>query len=382
MKLARTGLLLCALLLAAAPIFAVTPPAVSPMVPPGAPAATAALDGSIAGPPDGQLSATELLLFAGLVLVGSVGSVLCSGAEMGGYSINRVRLSLRTSGDRPEPNALTLRREVENAPRFLAVLLVGNNLFNYLVSVGLTAYLHDRGYGELGITIITIFLVTPVTFVLLDTLPKEVFRSEADTVMYRVAPLLRALRMLLTFSLILPAIQALAHSIASLFGGAGASAQSARDRIATLLKEGARHGVLTDHQITLLDRALALREATVADEMIPWARTASIPAAWEPARALDFVAARGWSRYPVVDARGRLAGVVDQFDLCLSPNSRPADLAKPACLLEEHLSVREGLVRLMQAGTAMAVVVRGGKPVGIVTAKDLVEPLTGELKAW
>ncbi|HZW05487.1 MAG TPA: CBS domain-containing protein, partial [Phycisphaerales bacterium] len=57
-------------------------------------------------------------------------------------------------------------------------------------------------------------------------------------------------------------------------------------------------------------------------------------------------------------------------------------LMKPAVRLAAGVPVRDAMKRLMGAGERMAVVVENGRPIGLVTMKDLVEPLTGELRAW
>jgi CBS domain containing-hemolysin-like protein len=51
--------------------------------------------------------------------------------------------------------------------------------------------------------------------------------------------------------------------------------------------------------------------------------------------------------------------------------------------LRGDLHVREALTVLRDAGVPMGVVLGpGGKPAGLVTPKDLIEPLTGPLAAW
>ncbi len=337
--------------------------------------------------PDLVLSASEVLGYCALSLAGLIGSALCAGGEMGCYSVNRVRLNLRARAAALEPGsdepARVLADELEHPARLLAVLLVGYNLFSYFLSLGLTALLEARGYTEWLIIILSTVLIGPVLFVLIDTLPKEVFRAEADTLTYAIARPVRWFRLLLTATLILPAVQAAARLASRLLGGADDSAiPSARERMAALLKEGVRHGTLSESQATLLDRAMALRDTTVRDEMTPWARVHRLTLDTDPARALEVAATAGFSRYPVVDARGQVAGVVEHLDLCLRPGVPLAQIMKAATLLSPGLSVRAALLQLSQAESPLAVVVEAGRPLGVATAKDLVEPLTGELAAW
>ncbi|MCK4626739.1 MAG: CBS domain-containing protein, partial [Phycisphaerae bacterium] len=56
---------------------------------------------------------------------------------------------------------------------------------------------------------------------------------------------------------------------------------------------------------------------------------------------------------------------------------------KPVLTLTEDLGVIEALVRLQQRREVMGFVVSSsGEYVGLVTIKDLVEEIVGELKEW
>ncbi|MFN0010787.1 MAG: CNNM domain-containing protein [Phycisphaerales bacterium] len=337
--------------------------------------------------PDLVLSGSEVLGYCALSLAGLIGSALCAGGEMGCYTVNRVRLNLRARAAALDPGsdeaARVLAAELEHPARLLAVLLVGYNLFSYFLSLGLTALLEARGYTEWLIIILSTVLIGPVLFVLIDTLPKELFRAEADTLTYAIARPVRWFRVLLTATLVLPAVQATARFASHLLGGGDDSAiPTARERMAALLKEGVRHGALSESQVTLLDRAMALRDATVRDEMTPWPRVHKLPLDTEPRRALELACAAGSTRFPVVDARGQVVGVVNHLDLALQPGRTLADLMQPPVFLSPGLSVRAALLQLSETDSPLAVVIADGRPVGVATAKDLVEPLTGELAAW
>lgn len=324
-----------------------------------------------------------------LALVGLAGAALCAGGEMGAYSVNRVRLALRVRGDggKPDRAAAVLAAELEQAPRLLATLLIGYNVFSYANSIGTTALLQARGYGEVAIIALNVLVIAPVLFVLADSLPKELFRAQADRLTYAIARPLKWLRLFLTWTLVLPMVQWLARRLAALVhGGDEAAVQSARERIASLIKEGAEDGAISQSQVTMLDRAFALRETTVGDEMVPWAKVHKIVSTTGRANVIEQMAARPVSRFPVIDQRGQVLGVVDFLKVMLEPGKTPVELAAKAVTLNARLPVREALVRLSAAGTGLAIVTADGaatsKPLGIVTAKDLVEPLTGELKAF
>src|SRR5436309_2136726 len=136
-----------------------------------------------------------------LVLVGTLGMGVASGVEMGSYALSRVRLNVRADW-----RARVLRRELERPDRLLATLLIASNLFSYLGAMGLTNLLARAGLSDWQIVLVNTLILTPVLFVFAESLPKELFRIEADRLTYAFAGPLAAFRWILTVTGILPAV--------------------------------------------------------------------------------------------------------------------------------------------------------------------------------
>ena len=79
---------------------------------------------------------------------------------------------------------------------------------------------------------------------------------------------------------------------------------------------------------------------------------------------------------------GQVAGVVSVLDLLLHPQKPLEDLLQEPVVIESELRVHAAMARLRDNHASMAVIHDGNKPIGIVTMKDLVEVLVGELTAW
>lgn len=327
----------------------------------------------------------ELLLLVLLFLIGAAGSMFFSGSETGLYVLNRVRLKLRV--ERRERQALILQNELDNSSRLLVNLLIGNNMMNQLASFAATslfAALHIGAWLEI---LITAAVLTPILFVFCETLPKELFRSHSDRWTYRLADVIRGFRLLYTVTLLSPIVSALSAGLIRLSGqqrGVLAEQQQEAERreVAALLKEGAGAGLLTDRQVTLLDRALSLRDLRVAAEMVPWSQVVVAAADADTDAVARQTARRGFTRLPAVDRGGRVIGVINSVDVLLNPGTPVRKFLEPAAHVRPETTVRETMQRLKQERAAMAIVERHGRPVGIVTVKDLVEPLIGELAAW
>jgi putative hemolysin len=311
-----------------------------------------------------------------LSLLGVACSAMWSGVETGCYTLNRVRLSVRAS--RSDPAAVRLQRSLNSPDSLLATLLVGNNISNYLGALGATAFLGGIGFAESEIVVVNTLVLTPLILVFCESLPKEVFRRAADTLTYRLAgPLEHATRLLRLVGVV-PLVVWFGRIMGRLAGlSSSAELVDSRERVATLLKEGSASGAISDTQSTLIDRATQFTRAIVGDEMIPWNRVRTIALDTPPGQAAAAVVSAGHAAFPLVDRAGRLRGIARAIDVLLEP-AAPLDHHRiDPVFVREETRVVEALRMLQAAGQTLAIVERQGRPVGIVTVKDLVEPLVG-----
>lgn len=326
------------------------------------------------------MSTTETIAWLALMLLGIGASACFSGVEVGCYSLNRLRLNLRARRTPPDYAARMLHAEIDKPDRLLSTLLIGNNAVNYLAALAVTALLESTGRGPGWIAAVNTLLLTPMVFVLGEAVPKELFRVEADRLTYLFAPPLSALRWLLTVTGVLPLVSGVIRLTEKLAKLKREDISDARQRIAMLISEGAGSGALSESQTTLVDRALVLKRVRVGDEMVPWSKVRSIPADAGAAAAIRIIGPRSHARVPVLDRAGRVAGFVRQVDLHTRAHEPLSALLTPPVKLTRQMPVLEGLLMLWQSRSGVGVVEdAAGRPVGLVTARDLVEPLTGEL---
>jgi len=324
-----------------------------------------------------------LALWIATSLVGVAGSAACSGIETGIYRVGRLRLNARAAARPPIHAARALQRELDHPDRTLTALLVCNNAFNYLGSLGVAGLLTLASLSESAIIVLQALVLTPLLLVFAESLPKEVFRQNADRLAERAVWVLVALRLAATISLALPIVLAIARGVARLLGVSRQRAlASPRERVATMLKSASAEGAFSGVQSNLADRALAFGAATVALEMVPWTAVHKIPADIPRDRLAPLLARTPHARYPVVDATGRVLGVLDQLDAHLRPGVGVRALIQDVPRVSPADSAHEALITIRAARARLAIVERHGRPVGMVTPKDLFEPLVGELESW
>jgi len=323
------------------------------------------------------------IVFFGAVAVAGIASAgLLAGLETGMYSLSQVRLSIRAA--RGDAASARLAREYARPRRLLSTLLVANAIAGWIASLGVSQILDSLGFGPLEAVLLDLALLVPLVFLFGEVLPKDLFRVHADRWMPAFSGFLVVLRVVLTVTLVVPAVTALGALATRIFGGAEAGERrEARARVAALLAEGAGAEGLSELQLGFADRVFTMREITVGQEMRPWKGIAALAIGAAPRERAQAFLAVGASRLPVVDAGGRVAGFVAAVDHFARPNEPTAKLLRPAIVLAPQVSALEAIGRMRRERARLAIVAeRPERPLGIVSLKDLVEPLVGDLAAW
>lgn len=324
---------------------------------------------------------TDLYIGISLTVVGVLMSALYSGLETGLYTINKVRLDVRaTSG---LANARRLLALVNHPTRMLAVLLVCNNIANFLASYGAARILDATSLGTWIVICVNALVMIPILFIFGEVLPKDLFRTNTDTWTYKWSGPLSVTDKLLWWTGIVPIVSSIGSLAQKLLGSESTFQPSPRRRFGLLFKEGLDGGILSDEQITLADRVLSMRSLTVRSEMIPWHRVTCMGIDVKQSMRQSMIRNMKHTRIPVTNKKGRVQGVLPVLSALLEPASPTQPMLIKPLFLSQETPVRDALQQVRESGVAMAIITNANnKPLGIVTLKDLVEPLVGELSAW
>lgn len=337
------------------------------------------------------ISTFELCIWIVLCAVMVFLSGVFSGAETGLYSINTTRL--RLEAHQKNRRALRLQEILRDRAAFLFTVIFGTNMANYLAPVCLTIIfvrsLTGRSPDEVErlAELYTTLILTPVVFVFGEAVPKNVFNRNADRYMLLFSRFLRWAHRFCEISGIIwlqRKFSELAFRGLSSSGGAGAPVQSRLD-VYQMLRESAAEGALTLTQVAILERIGRLRGLRVSAVMVPFYQIVQLQADADRTTAEPVLRISRFSRLPVFGSdRRRIIGVVHVLDLLTSPPGRTAlDLMRSPVEITPETRVIDALARLQREFRRMAIIVDGrGQCLGIVTVKDLVEEIVGELKAW
>jgi putative hemolysin len=324
----------------------------------------------------------QWLLWAAVLVVAMALSALYAAAELSIYVVNKLRLDLRAEAG--EKTARRLRGMLSDFNGLLAVLLTGSNFSNYFATFAISTMFIMSGAGE-NAEWYTLALATPLLFVLAESVPKSVSQHMGDVLAYRLAGLLWATRWVCTAIGVAPLVRAIASATTRAVQrrrGAAASPLG-HEGFAAIMAEGQASGVLTHFQSVMADRVMHVANVRLGDVMIPMEKVACIGPDATGQQMLAMVKEHNYSRFPVRAADGSIVGVLHIHDL-LAGDEAPDPSKLPAPLkLPFFMTVPDGLYHMQVSAARLAVVTDDrARPMGIVTIKDLVEEIVGEIEEW
>ena len=320
-------------------------------------------------------AAWAAVLVAGTALTG----IYC-GLETGIYVLNKLRLDLRA--EEGIKQAGRLKGLMDNYNSLLVVLLVGTNLSTYAATFAVSAMFVMFGAKD-NAEWCTIAAATPILFIFGESVPKNVFQRLAERLVYKLSWFLSASKFVFTITLICPIVRGFSWLLMRMTPGTRGAVPAKHDGFAGIVAEGRASGVLTHFQSVMADRVMQISRVTLADVMVPLKSAVSAPLDITSEQLVQLVRGHAYSRLPLLDAAGSVAGILDIYEVLLSDGGPPPrELATSALELPGDMGVTDALYRMQRGRINMAVVRAGGVHAGIVTIKDLVEEIVGELEAW
>lgn len=329
---------------------------------------------------------TVVLLLVGL-LVAIVLSGFFSGCETGVYCLNRLRL--RVASEEGMPAAQRLEQCMRRPEDLVITTLLGTNVADYLATVSITALLLVSHVGEGLAEVYATAIVTPLILVFGGIIPKDWFRREANRLMQALVLPLTVCLQLARWTGAVALLRGLTHRLMCWIDPQRSPVEAdllPRMRTLHLLREGAAYGGLSLLQRDLMERVLNLSEVRVGQVMVPRARAAMVPRDIGRRDFLRIARMAHFSRLAVHDGDPRrVIGIVNVYDVLTDLEERPiAAHVRPAVVLPAQMSVAMGLLTMQRRREVMAIVEdrRKQQCVGLLTLKDLVEEIVGDLEAW
>lgn len=318
-------------------------------------------------------------------------------SELAIASARKARLAaMEESGDRGAGAAIRL---MERPTRFLSTVqvgitsigmlngIVGEAAFSGPVATWLEGFGLSQGAASIAATALVVTAITFTTIVFGELVPKRIGQMFPETVARWIAqPMSWLASAAKPFVALLSICTQAVLKLLRIDESHGRAVTE--EEISASLEEGVDAGLIEEHEHQMVRNVFHLDDRPLTSLMLPRSEIEWLDAGQSVAEALDYVAGRGekhaHSWYPV--CRGGLDDVVGIISLAslLQLGRQPDELIEshltPATFVPETLSGMEMLEQLRaKSGRLVFVVDEYGVVQGLMTPRDLLEAITGEL---
>ncbi|HHC07724.1 MAG TPA: HlyC/CorC family transporter [Actinobacteria bacterium] len=322
------------------------------------------------------------LAYLGILAVCTVASGFVSGSETALIGIPQERVHRLAERSRRGRAVRILRAEPD---RMLSTLLVANNLVNVLAAAVATTLFIELVGEDWGPWVAT-GVVTAILLVFGEITPKTLAARYPEQYALVVAPTILRLSRVLS-----PVARVFAGITRGLLGLVGVRGEEetnpvTEDDIRALAELGERGGEIEEVEREIIDALFSLADRPIREVMTPRVDIVALtrPVTMDAVR--QAVAETGHSRYPVVDEDlDTLVGMLYVKDLLrLADEPTPAEidrLLRRPIELPESTTILSALQDIRRRRSAIAIVLdEHGGVEGLITAKDLLAELVGELQ--
>lgn len=287
---------------------------------------------------------------------------------------------LGTSGGHPGGLAGKL---LENPVRFLAFILLGNNLANIAFSsLGTLLILSNWGEGALFYGTI---VLTSTIILFGEILPKTLAVSTYKKTSAVFAPALHFLsRLLMPASSLFQFLSE--KTLEILFKRKTEKKEPpSSEELELLVEEGVEEGLLLKEEKEIFKGILRLSGKTAREVMQPRPKVVALPVEATPETALETFRQSGVSRLPLYQSSlDQIKGILYVKDLLQAKVQKKEfslkKLMKPPLFVPEGITLERLIGEFRRTRTHIAVVIdEYGGTSGIVTFEDILEEIVGEI---
>ncbi len=333
-------------------------------------------------------SAVLILIFVFFVLLAG----LFSGSETGLYRLSRLRLRLGIEKKRLP--FIMLGKCIHDSSGLLLSMLIGTNLAQYFGTSIITWIFLTKLSTEHTTEIITTVVTAPILFVFSELIPKNIFFYRSDYLMPHVAPVLYTVQKFLSMCGIIRLLKFVSAFFSRLAGSVSSSktviTSVQRHTVQAILQDTHEEGILSPVQTDIVNRLVKVSNVRLRLVMTPVDKVQMIDVNSDRPALLNILKKSTFTRLLVTEYQpGNVIGFIDIYEvLGLSQEfTNLRSFVKPLRKLDSDTHVIDAINYMQRENQKILLVTKAGlagreKPLGIVTMKDLVEELLGELAEW
>lgn len=307
---------------------------------------------------------------------------LFSGSEIALFSANKTKLKyLAKKGDKKALKSYTLLQK--HYTEYISVGLIGTILSIVIATATYVAMLHELSNffplikGEEEILAESLVILT---LLFGEIIPKSIFQHHADKLIVYVVPFLEFFRKVFTPILLFSNL--VNRVVFSLFGIKPSTEKSySKEYILHLLSQGIED--LEEIEKRIVSNILIFSERRISEIVIPLSEVVAVSDDKKVCDLIPIFKETGFSRLPIYRKRvDQIIGFVRSYDLIHADIDEPiTKYMKGIRYIPEFVNLPNVLKGFKTYKDHIAVVVdERGATMGIITLKDVLEEIVGQIK--
>ncbi|PKB72549.1 MAG: hypothetical protein BZY75_06425 [SAR202 cluster bacterium Io17-Chloro-G7] len=320
-----------------------------------------------------------------LLLVCLAGSAFFSASETAFIALPRPRLIHLVSTGAPGANRVN--RILQRPEKFLATVLLSNNLVNTAMAVlGTALAVSLIGSNNYQAILAATFGVTLILLVFGEAIPKTIAWHRSERVAFALSRPLNVVGT--TLSPAVGVLQAFTSTINRLLGIGGGLPQVSEEEIRTLIAAGAQSGTVEVEEAALLEKVFRFGDRQVHEIMTPRPEIVWVDQGTTLEEFLPIYMEHRHTRFPVYSGTTEnIIGILAIKDVLLALGrqqinlqSSITELLRPAYFVPETKSVSSTFGEMQQSGFSLVLTVdEFGGIAGLATIKQLLEIIVGQV---
>ena len=326
---------------------------------------------------------TVLIIQIIIIIVLLVLSAFFSSCETAFSAAGPMKLrALADDGDKGAQRVLDI---LEKYPKFLSMVLIGNNLVNISASALMTTIAASTGVGwavSAGTGLLTLLVL-----LFGEIIPKTWAKLNAEKIVVAYAPVVSFLMFVLTPVIFV--IEKIAFVFMLIFGidPRKKSSPITEGELRTVVDASQEEGVIEKEEREMINNVVDFGDAYCRDIMIPRIDMVMVEdvATYDEVRKI--FKKNMYTRIPVYhEDTDNVVGVINMKEFLLleeqeKANFKPSDIMREPFYTYEYKKTSDLLIELRSAGTALAMVLNEyGATEGMITMEDLLEEIVGEIR--
>lgn len=323
-----------------------------------------------------------------LIVLLIAGGAYFASCETALASVNKIRMkSYAEDGNKKAQYVMYILNNFEKA---LSTILIGNNIMHIACAAIATLLTRQffRGSSFLDIALVaSTVLTTMVVFLVAEMIPKYRAKAASEHYALRCGKSLYILMKVLTpLSAVFTWISTGLHNLffRKKKGEPSVTEEDLTDIIESFKDEREEDGEAETETAKLMVSALHFGAKTAGESMTPWEKVETLDSAMEIREIYDRVQETNHSRFPMMNTKGRVIGVLNIRPFLKAymkdgEDTELIDLIDTPLFVRPDIPVDELLSEMSHSKIHLAFVSEQGQVVGIITIEDILEELVGEI---